>query len=139
MRDLSKGIKTLARLRWSFLSKTDAAEAGKGHWKRSAGANPCVRVDWPRANGSQSVKKPHRHGEQAEDPSLLDFKLKEYRATKMVVAEASDRSRWKKAGVRRLIRKSKLSQKAVYAILSGKGVRPQTLATFRSAAELLRA
>jgi len=34
-----------------------------------------------------------------------------------------------------LTRMTKLTQKAVYAILSEKGVRPHTLAAFRSAAE----
>ena len=79
-------------------------------------------------------KETDRHWEQGEDPSLLDFKLKEYRkAEKMVVAEASDRKKWEKAGVRNLIRRSNLSQKAVYAILSGQPVRRSTLAAFRRA------
>jgi hypothetical protein len=77
-------------------------------------------------------KETDRHWEQGEDPRLLDFKLKEYRkAAKMVVAEASDRRRWEKAGVRLLMRKSRLSQKAVYAIINGEPVRLRTLATFR--------
>ncbi len=81
-------------------------------------------------------KETDRHWEQGEDPSLLDFKLKEYRkAEKMVVAEASDRRRWKKAGVRRMMRKSGLSQKVVYAVLQGKPVRKQTLAIFKRAME----
>ena len=76
-------------------------------------------------------KETDRHWEQGEDPSLLDFKLKEYRkAAKMVVAEVSDRRRWKKAGVRNMMRKSRLSQKAVYPILSGKPVRQSTLDAF---------
>jgi hypothetical protein len=55
-------------------------------------------------------KETDRHWEQGEDPSLLDFKLKEYRkAAKMVVAAASDRKRWKKFGVRQMIRKSGMS------------------------------
>lgn len=79
-------------------------------------------------------KETDRHWEQGEDPSLLDFKLKEYRnASKMVIAEASDRRRWKKAGVRLLMRKSRLSQKAVYAIVKGQPVRRATLKTFRNA------
>jgi len=81
-------------------------------------------------------KETDRHWEQGEDTSLLDFKLKEYRkASKMVVAEVSDRRRWKKTGVRKLIHKSRLSQKAVYAIINGQPVRLQTLATFRRAIE----
>ena len=79
-------------------------------------------------------KETDRHWEQGEDPSMVDFKQKEYRqATKMVVAELSDRNRWKKFGVRRIIRKSGLSQKAVYAIIDGQAVRLSTLAAFRSA------
>lgn len=49
----------------------------------------------------------------------------------MEVASVSDRRRWKKIGVRNLIRKSKLSQKAVYPILNGQPVRAGTLAIFR--------
>jgi hypothetical protein len=76
-------------------------------------------------------KETDRHWEQGEDPSLLDFKLKEYRkASKLVIAEVSDRLRWKKSGVRKLIRKSRLSQKAVYAILDGEPVRRKTLVNF---------
>jgi hypothetical protein len=79
-------------------------------------------------------KETDRHWEQGEDPSLLDFRLKEYRTTaRMAVAGISDRRRWKKIGVRNLIRKSKLSQKAVYAILNGQSVRASTLAIFRRA------
>ena len=85
-------------------------------------------------------KETDRHWEQGEDPSLLDFKLKEYRkGAKMVVAEASDRKKWKKLGVRRLIRESGLTQKPVYAILAGSPVRPRTFAIFRRAVENLTA
>jgi hypothetical protein len=51
----------------------------------------------------------------------------------MAVANVADRRRWKKTGVRNLIRKSKLSQKAVYAILNGQPVRASTLAIFQRA------
>jgi len=79
-------------------------------------------------------KETDRRWEQGEDPSLVDFKLHEYSKTaRMVIADASDRKRWKKGGVRRLMRKSGLSQKAVYAIINGQPVRRQTLATFRRA------
>ena len=65
---------------------------------------------------------------------MLDFRLKEYRmSAKMPVAIVSDRHRWKKIGVRNLMRKSKLSQKTVYAILNGQPVRASTLAIFRRA------
>jgi hypothetical protein len=67
---------------------------------------------------------------------LVDFKLHEYRkAAKMVVAEASDRKRWVKLGVRHMKRKSGLSQKVVYAVLQGKPVRKRTLAIFKRAIE----
>jgi hypothetical protein len=51
----------------------------------------------------------------------------------------TDRKKWKqlKVGVRRLIRETNLTQKAIYSILSGKGVRPQTMATFRAVADSL--
>jgi hypothetical protein len=81
-------------------------------------------------------KESDRSWEQGEDPSMLDFKLKEYRkAAKMAIAYASDRTRWKKVGVRRMIRKSGLSQKAIYAIINGQPVRRHTLETFRRAIE----
>jgi len=79
-------------------------------------------------------KETDRRWEQGEDTGLVDFKVHEFRkAAKMAVAEASDRRRWKKAGVRNLIRKSRLSQKAVYAIIEGQPVRRHTLVTFRRA------
>jgi hypothetical protein len=79
-------------------------------------------------------KETDRHWEQGEDPSLGDFRIKEYHGTaRMQVAAASDRRRWKKIGVRNLIRKSKLSQKTVYAILNGQRVRASTLAIFQRA------
>lgn len=77
-------------------------------------------------------KETDRRWEQGEDPSFVDFKLAELRkTTKMVIAVPSDRERWKKAGVRRMMRRSKLSQKAVYAIIGGQPIRRQTLATFK--------
>jgi len=78
-------------------------------------------------------KETDRHWEQGEDPSMLDFKLKEFRRTRLVVAEPSDRKKWKKIGVRCLMRKSALSQKAVYAMIEGDPVRRGTLAAFRRA------
>jgi hypothetical protein len=57
-------------------------------------------------------KETDRHWEQGEDPSLVDFKLHEFRKrSNMVVAEPSDIRRWNKIGKRKLIRKSGLSQK----------------------------
>jgi hypothetical protein len=82
-------------------------------------------------------KETDRHWEQGEDPSMMDFDIQVYGPSgKMVVADPRDRKKWAKIGVRRLMRATNLTQKAVYAILSGKGVRPHTLAAFRSAAEL---
>jgi hypothetical protein len=79
-------------------------------------------------------KETDRNWDQGGDPSILDFKLKEYGGeSKMVIADRRDRRRWIKLGVRHLIRKSGLSQKAVYAIISGQPVRRSTLATFRRA------
>jgi hypothetical protein len=81
-------------------------------------------------------KETDRHWEQGEDPSLLDFRLNEYRTTaRMAVANVSERRTWKKIGVRNLIRKSKLSQKAVYGILNGQPVRASTLAIFTQAVD----
>jgi hypothetical protein len=81
-------------------------------------------------------KETDRRWEQGEDPSLVDSKVHEFRkAAKLVTAEPSDREKWKKTGVRKLIRKSGLSQKAVYAIISGQSVRRRTLEIFRSALE----
>jgi hypothetical protein len=80
-------------------------------------------------------KETDRHW-YGEDPSMLEFEVKEYRKNeKMVVAELSDRNRWRNAGLRYGMRKSGLSQKAVTAILHGEPVRIATLATFQRAME----
>jgi hypothetical protein len=69
---------------------------------------------------------------------MMDFNTQVYSPSgKLVVADPSERKKWARIGVRRWMRATKLTQKVIYAILSGKAVRPQTLATFRSAAELL--
>jgi hypothetical protein len=79
-------------------------------------------------------KETDRSWEQGEDPSILDFKVKEYgNESKMVIADRVDWMRWKEAGLRFGMRKSGLSQKAVSAILNGEPVRVATLATFRRA------
>lgn len=81
-------------------------------------------------------KETDRHWEQAEDPSLLDFKVKEYRKNKkMAVASTSDRKKWREAGVRRGNRKSGLSINTVRAILDGMPVRLSTLKIFARAME----
>jgi hypothetical protein len=85
-------------------------------------------------------KETDRHWEQGEDPSLVDFKLRELRTRrKLVEADPTDIKRWEKIGVRPLMRKSGLSQKAVYAILAGEPVRTQTLAAFKRACDQLKA
>jgi hypothetical protein len=77
-------------------------------------------------------KESDRNWEQGEDPSMLDFKLKEYgKRSTLFVAGAADRKRWARVGVRELMRKSKLSQKAIYSILDGQPVRRGTLETFK--------
>jgi hypothetical protein len=76
-------------------------------------------------------KESDRSWEQGEDPSMLDFKLKEYGTrSNLLVAAVADRKRWAKAGVRELMRRARLSQKAVYSILNGQPVRRSTLGTF---------
>jgi hypothetical protein len=74
-------------------------------------------------------KETDRHWEQGEDPSMLDPKIQIFgNSGKLAVAEPSERRKWKELGVRDIMRKSGLSQKAVYAILAGKLVRLQTMA-----------
>jgi hypothetical protein len=80
-----------------------------------------------------------RHWEQGEDPGVTDSNIQVYGPTgRLVVADPSDRKNWAKIGVRRLMRSTNLTQKTIYAIFSGKGVRPHTLAALRSAADLHR-
>jgi hypothetical protein len=81
-------------------------------------------------------KETDRRWEQGEDPSMLDFKLKEYgNESKMMIASGSDRKRWRKLGVRHLMRKADLSQTTVYAILDGEPVRRNTLVNFMHAVD----
>src|SRR5262249_1431050 len=81
-------------------------------------------------------KEADRRWEQGEDPSMLDFETHLYEDPRHLrVGDASERRRWSQIGVRRLMRESALTQKAVYKILKGDLVRPQTLATFRRAVE----
>jgi hypothetical protein len=76
-------------------------------------------------------KETDRHWEQGEDPSLADYKLTEFRKhSKMRVADVELIKKAKEIGVRRIMRKSRLSQKAVYAILNGQPVRRHTLLNF---------
>jgi hypothetical protein len=81
-------------------------------------------------------KETDRQWEHGGHTSMLDFKLHEYRTViKTATADKSDRDRWAKIPRRELIRKSRLSQKAVYAILQGKPVRKQTLLTFKQSVD----
>jgi hypothetical protein len=100
----------------------------------SALVAPSLRAQRCQSSRGIGDKETDRHWEQGEDPSLVDFRLHELRKRrKMEVAESSDRKTWKRFGVRRLMRKSGLSQKAYYAILEGEPVRRQTLAALRRA------
>ena len=78
-------------------------------------------------------KETDRHWEQGEDPSMLDPKLQIYgQRGKLVVADEYEIKEWKKIGIRKLKRATKLTQKPIYSILSGKGVRQQTMHIFRT-------
>jgi hypothetical protein len=77
-------------------------------------------------------KETDRHWEQGEDPSMLDPKIQIYgRTGKLVVADKQEREEWRKIGFRNLMRATKLTQKAISSILSGRGVRRQTMSIFR--------
>jgi hypothetical protein len=54
-------------------------------------------------------KETDRRWEQGEDPSMIDSDIFVYeKRTKLVIANEADRKRWRKLGVRHLIRKSGL-------------------------------
>jgi len=77
-------------------------------------------------------KETDRRWEQGEDPSMLDSKIQVYETPRnMVVADVSDRKKWRASGVRAAIRKSGLSPTTVYAIFEGKPVRRYILETVR--------
>jgi len=81
-----------------------------------------------------------RHWEQGEDPSLLNPNIHTFDPSgKFAVADSSERKEWAKIGVRQLMRATRLTQRTVYSILSGKGVRHQTMTMFRSGIDSLRA
>jgi hypothetical protein len=81
-------------------------------------------------------KETDRHWEQGEDPSMLDPSILIYeKLGKMCVADPSERRRWSKIGVRKLIRISELSPTTVYKILEGEPVRPYILSSFRQAVD----
>jgi len=77
-------------------------------------------------------KETDRHWEQGEDPSMLDPKLQIYGGTgKLILADKREREEWRKIGFRKLMRNTKLTQKTINSILSGRGVRKQTMSVFR--------
>jgi hypothetical protein len=79
-------------------------------------------------------KETDRRWEEGEDISLIDSKVKVFNQAKgMVVADRSTRTRGRQIGPRELIRRTKLSQKAVYAVLNGERVRQHTLDIFKRA------
>jgi hypothetical protein len=57
--------------------------------------------------------------------------------TKLVIADPSDRKKWKAIGLRRLKRETNLSLTPVSNAIKGKGVRPRTLAIIRQTADRL--
>ncbi|HMD10135.1 MAG TPA: hypothetical protein VKH63_21555 [Candidatus Acidoferrum sp.] len=79
-------------------------------------------------------KETDRCWEQGEDPSILDFKLKEYgKQSKMVIADELDRKRWIILGPRHLMRKSQLAQATVYNIIHGRPIKKGTFGIFKRA------
>ena len=78
-------------------------------------------------------KETDRHWEQGEDPSMLDPKTQIYGSSgKLVVADSLETKEWAKIGFRRLMRATNLTQKTIRSVLTGKGVRQQTMAVFRA-------
>jgi hypothetical protein len=79
-------------------------------------------------------KETDRRWEQGEDMSLLDFKVLQYRPpSPMVVADAGLREQITKIGMRESMRRTRLSQHTLEAILNGKAVRRATLERARGA------
>jgi hypothetical protein len=63
---------------------------------------------------------------------MVDPQIQIYgRTGKLVVADKQEREEWRKLGFRKLMRATKLTQKAITSILSGRGVRKQTMSVFR--------
>jgi hypothetical protein len=85
-------------------------------------------------------KETDRQWEQGGDPSMLNPNIQTYGPSeKFTVADSPERKEWAKIGVRQLMRATRLTQRTVYSILSGKGVRQQTMAMFRTGLDSLRA
>lgn len=78
-------------------------------------------------------KETDRHWEQGEDPSMLVPKIQIYgRTGKLVAADEYELKEWRKLGIRKLMRSTRLTQSSIYRVLSGKGVRQQTMNVFRT-------
>jgi len=71
-------------------------------------------------------------GNKAKTPACLIPRFRYLARRELVVADEYETGEWRKIGVRKLMRATKLTQKAIYSILSGKGVRQQTMHVFRS-------
>ena len=81
-------------------------------------------------------KETDRSWEHGGDPRSLDRRPRTLRPqTKMCVADPSERKRWSKIGVRKLIRESHLSPTTVYKILEGEPVRCYILSGFIQATD----
>ncbi len=79
-------------------------------------------------------KETDRRWEQAEDMSMLDFKVLEYRPSgNLVVADPTLRDEITKRGLRELMRRTGLSQHTIEAIRAGQPVRRTTLQRMRRA------
>ena len=74
------------------------------------------------------------------DASMIDSDIFIFeKRTKLVIADSSERKKWRAIGLRRLMRESKLSQEPVSKAIKGKPVRRQTLSTIRQAANRIKA
>jgi hypothetical protein len=83
-------------------------------------------------------KETDRRWEQGDDPSMVDSDIYIYeRRTKLVIADPSERKKWKAIGLRRLAREANLSQEPVSNASKGIAVRPRTLSIIRQTADRL--
>ena len=83
-------------------------------------------------------KETDRRWEQGEDPSMIDSDVYvNEKRTKLVIADPSERKKFKAIGLRRLARESNLSLAPVGKAIKGKGVRRQTLSIIRQTAARL--
>jgi DNA polymerase type B, organellar and viral len=83
-------------------------------------------------------KETDRRWEQGEDPSMVDSDIYIYeKQTRLVIADPSERKKFKALGWRRLAREANLSPTSVGKAIKGKGVWPQTLSIIRQTAARL--